>query len=69
MTGWQCGQGPGQGLLGRNLAEPPDARRVQLPFAGAVACIRPGGRKPYFVGLVRSLKFEFSPCRSIGLGR
>jgi hypothetical protein len=34
---------------------------VQVPFTGEVAWMRPDGRKPYFVGTVTSLKFEFSP--------
>jgi len=34
---------------------------VQVPLTGEVAWIRPEGRKPYFVGTVSSLKFEFSP--------
>lgn len=33
---------------------------VQVPFAGEVAWMRPEGRKPYFVGTVTSLTFEFS---------
>ena len=34
---------------------------VQVPFTGEVAWMRPEGRKPYFVGTVTSLTFEFSP--------
>lgn len=34
---------------------------VQVPFTGEVAWMRPEGRKPYFVGTVTSLAFEFSP--------
>ncbi len=34
---------------------------VQVPFTGEVAWIRPEGRKPYFVGTVTSLTFEFLP--------
>jgi len=34
---------------------------VQVPLTGEVAWIRHEGRKPYFVGTVSSLKFEFSP--------
>lgn len=34
---------------------------VQVPFTGEMAWMRPGGRKPYFVGTVTSLTFEFSP--------
>ena len=34
---------------------------VHVPFAGEVAWMRPEGRKPYFVGTVTSLTFEFSP--------
>ena len=34
---------------------------VQVPFTGEVAWMRPEGRKPYFVGTVSSLTFEFSP--------
>lgn len=34
---------------------------VQVPFTGEVAWVRPDGRKPYFVGTVTSLRFEFSP--------
>ena len=34
---------------------------VQVPFTGEVAWMRPEGRRPYFVGTVTSLTFEFSP--------
>jgi hypothetical protein len=34
---------------------------VQVPFVGEVAWIRPEGRKPYFVGTVTALSFEFAP--------
>jgi hypothetical protein len=34
---------------------------VQVPLAGEVAWMRPEGRKPYFIGTVTSLAFEFSP--------
>ena len=34
---------------------------VQLPLTGEVAWMRPEGRRPYFVGTVTSLAFEFSP--------
>ncbi len=34
---------------------------VQVPFTGEVAWMRPEGRRPYFIGTVRSLTFEFSP--------
>ena len=34
---------------------------VQVPCTGEVAWMRPEGRKPYFVGTVTSLTFEFSP--------
>jgi hypothetical protein len=34
---------------------------VQVPLTGEVAWLRPDGRKPYFVGTVTSLSFEFSP--------
>jgi hypothetical protein len=34
---------------------------VQVPFTGEVAWMRPEGRKPYFVGTVTSMAFEFSP--------
>jgi hypothetical protein len=33
---------------------------VQVPFNGEVAWMRPEGRKPYFIGTVTSLTFEFS---------
>lgn len=33
---------------------------MQVPFTGEVAWIRAEGRKPYFVGTVTSLKYEFS---------
>jgi hypothetical protein len=39
---------------------------VQVPFTGEVAWMRPEGRRPYFVGTVTALAFEFSP-RSAGL--
>ncbi len=32
---------------------------VQVPFTGEVAWMRPEGRKPYFVGTVTALAFEF----------
>lgn len=32
---------------------------VQVPFTGEVAWMRPEGRQPYFIGTVRSLRFEF----------
>jgi hypothetical protein len=34
---------------------------VQVPFTGEVAWMRPEGRKPYFIGTVTALAFEFSP--------
>ncbi len=34
---------------------------VHVPLAGEVAWMRPEGRKPYFIGTVTSLAFEFSP--------
>lgn len=34
---------------------------VKVPFTGEVAWMRPEGRRPYFVGTVRSLSFEFVP--------
>jgi hypothetical protein len=34
---------------------------VRVPFTGEVAWMRPEGRKPYFVGTVSALTFEFSP--------
>ena len=34
---------------------------VQVPFTGEVAWMRPEGRRPYFVGTVTALTFEFSP--------
>ncbi len=34
---------------------------VLVPLTGEVAWMRPDGRKPYFVGTVRALTFEFSP--------
>jgi hypothetical protein len=34
---------------------------VRVPFTGEVAWIRPQGRKPYFVGTVTALSFEFAP--------
>jgi hypothetical protein len=34
---------------------------VLVPLTGEVAWMRPEGRKPYFVGTVRALTFEFSP--------
>jgi hypothetical protein len=33
---------------------------MQVPFTGEVAWMRPEGRRPYFVGTVTSLTFEFS---------
>ncbi len=33
---------------------------MTVPFTGEVAWIRPEGRKPYFVGTVTSLNYEFS---------
>jgi hypothetical protein len=34
---------------------------VQVPFTGEVAWMRPEGRRPYFVGTVSALTFEFAP--------
>ena len=34
---------------------------VQVPFTGEVAWIRPEGRRPYFIGTVTALAFEFAP--------
>jgi hypothetical protein len=34
---------------------------VQVPFTGEVAWIRPEGRKPYFIGTVTVLAYEFAP--------
>ena len=34
---------------------------IQVPFTGEVAWMRPEGRKPYFIGTVTALAFEFSP--------
>lgn len=34
---------------------------MTVPLTGEVAWIRPEGRKPYFVGTVTSLTYEFSP--------
>jgi hypothetical protein len=34
---------------------------MTLPFTGEVAWVRPEGRKPYFLGTVTSLSYEFSP--------
>ena len=34
---------------------------MTVPFTGEVAWVRPGGRKPYFLGTVASLSYEFSP--------
>ncbi len=34
---------------------------VQVPLTGEVAWMRPEGRRPYFVGTVTSLAFEFAP--------
>jgi hypothetical protein len=34
---------------------------VRVPFTGEVAWMRPEGRKPYFIGTVAALTFEFSP--------
>ncbi|MEY2687684.1 MAG: hypothetical protein RL375_1882, partial [Pseudomonadota bacterium] len=34
---------------------------VHVPFTGEVAWMRPEGRKPYFIGTVTSLDFEFAP--------
>jgi hypothetical protein len=34
---------------------------VQVPFTGEVAWMRADGRKPYFIGTVTALAFEFSP--------
>jgi len=34
---------------------------VRVPFTGEVAWMRPEGRKPYFVGTVTALAFEFAP--------
>jgi len=34
---------------------------MAVPFTGEVAWIRPEGRRPYFIGTVTSLNYEFSP--------
>jgi hypothetical protein len=34
---------------------------MTVPFTGEVAWMRPEGRRPYFVGIVTSLTYEFSP--------
>jgi hypothetical protein len=34
---------------------------MSVPFTGDVAWIRPDGRKPYFIGTVTSLTYEFAP--------
>lgn len=34
---------------------------MTVPFTGEVAWVRPQGRKPYFIGNVTSLNYEFSP--------
>jgi hypothetical protein len=34
---------------------------VQVPLTGEVAWMRPEGRKPYFIGTVTALAFEFAP--------
>lgn len=34
---------------------------VQVPFTGEVAWMRPEGRKPYFIGTVTAMTFEFAP--------
>jgi hypothetical protein len=34
---------------------------VQAPFTGEVAWMRPEGRRPYFIGTVTALAFEFAP--------
>jgi hypothetical protein len=34
---------------------------VQVPLTGEVAWMRPEGRRPYFVGTVTALTFEFAP--------
>jgi hypothetical protein len=34
---------------------------MNMPFTGEVAWIRPEGRRPYFIGNVTSLNYEFSP--------
>lgn len=34
---------------------------MTVPFTGEVAWVRPEGRKPYFLGTVTSLTYEFSP--------
>jgi len=34
---------------------------VHVPYTGEVAWMRPEGRKPYFIGTVTALAFEFAP--------
>jgi hypothetical protein len=34
---------------------------MTVPFTGEVAWMRPEGRRPYFVGTVTSLRYEYSP--------
>ncbi len=33
---------------------------MTVPLAGEVAWVRPQGRKPYFLGTVNSLTYEFT---------
>jgi hypothetical protein len=58
------------GMVGKDMVMAPWAGNwsnyqtrdgMQVPFTSEVAWMRPEGRKPYFVGTVTSLKFEFSP--------
>jgi hypothetical protein len=57
------------GMVGKDLVMAPwegnwsnyQARDgMQVPFTGEVAWMRPEGRRPYFVGTVTALKFEFA---------
>ena len=34
---------------------------IQVPFTGEVAWMRPEGRRPYFIGTVTAIAFEFAP--------
>jgi hypothetical protein len=56
MLPWECG-----------LSDYQLHHGMLLPMSGEAAWVRPEGRKPYFIGNVSSMKFEYSPVQSPSL--
>jgi hypothetical protein len=57
MVGDKMVMAPWEGIWSNYQAQ----GSVQVPFTGEVAWMRPEGRKPYFVGTITALTFEFAP--------